>query len=86
MTVLSTEPGIPSSHLLVVMGDRASANSVAPSVKDIHVGCFSHTLDLVEDNFKVSTLNSFMKYWERIFKHIHKVVFYVVSRLVQCRW
>ena len=78
LTVLSTELGIPSSHLLAIMRDRASVNNVAvrtiaimyPSAMDI--GCFSHTLNNVGEKFQVPTLDKFMKHWEEIFKHSHK--------------
>ena len=55
---LSTELGIKPELLVSAMRDHASVNSVAmrtlsnvsPNVLDI--GCFSHTLDHVGENFK----------------------------------
>lgn len=57
LSVLSTEYGIASSNLLAAMHDRASVNTVAvrtlkvlyPNLLDI--GCYSHTIDHVGENF-----------------------------------
>ncbi len=54
---LSTKLGICSNNLIASMHDRASVNNVAvrtlkivfPQLLDI--GCFSHTLDHVGENF-----------------------------------
>ena len=53
--------------------DRASVNSVAmrtlsliyPSILD--VGCFSHTIDHVGENFKIPVLDTFTKHWVALF-------------------
>ena len=84
LAVLSTELGIPSSHLLAVMRDRASVNNVAVRTLTImypfaiDIGCFSHTLSHVGEHFKVPSLDKFMKHWEQIFVHSHK------CRLIWC--
>ena len=78
LTVLSTELGIPASHVIAAMRDRASVNNVAmqtvsimyPQVMDI--GCMSHTLDHLGSRFELPTLSKFMKHWEVIFKHSPK--------------
>ena len=65
---------MPRLPLLVsAMRDRASVNSVAmrtlsivfPNVLDI--GCFSHTLDHVGENFKTPILDEFIKVWINMF-------------------
>ena len=66
---LSTELGIKLELLVSAMRDRASVNSVAmhtlsivfPNILDI--GCFSHTLDHVGENFKTPILDEFIKVW-----------------------
>jgi len=68
LTGLSTELGIPASHVIAAMRGRASVNTVAmrivaimyPSVMDI--GCLSHTLNLVGGHFELPTLGKFMKH------------------------
>ncbi len=75
LSVLSTEYGIASSNLLAAMHDRASVNSVAmrtlkvlyPNVLDI--GCYSHTIDHVGDNFKTPVLHEFGLLWVSLFSH-----------------
>ena len=60
------------------MRDRASVNSVAmctlsivfPNVLD--VGCFSHTLDHVGENFKTPILDEFFKIWINMFSRSPK--------------
>ena len=81
INVLSTNFGIGSNHLIAAMRDRASANNVAmktlkivyPSVLD--VGCFSHTLDLVGNYFKLPNLTEFLNYWLLLFSHSVKCKF-----------
>ena len=66
---LSTELGIKPDLLVAAMRDCASVNSVAmrtlsiifPSVLDI--GCFSHTLNHVGENFKTPILDEFINVW-----------------------
>ena len=67
-----------SSNLLAVMRDRASVNSVAvrtlkvlyPDILDI--GCFSHTIDHVGDNFDTPVLYEFGTTWVSLFSHSPK--------------
>ena len=73
ISTLSTELGIPSHLLIATMRDRASVNNVAirtlsilyPQLIDI--GCFSHTLDHVGENFKTPILNEFISAWINLF-------------------
>ena len=75
---LSTELGIKPELLVAAMRDRASVNSVAmrtlsivfPNVLDI--GCFSHTLDHVGENFKTPILDQFIKVWINMFSRSPK--------------
>ena len=79
ISILSVMLGIETSMLLGVMHDRASVNVAAmrivrvvyPHVVDI--GCISHTLDLVGDKFKASTLHLFFTLWISLFSHSPKV-------------
>lgn len=69
ISTLSTSYGIESNRLVASMRDRASVNSVAitmlkvlyPSLLD--VGCFSHTLDRVGEQFKVPIADEFTRGW-----------------------
>ena len=75
LSVLSTEYGIASSNLLAAMRDRASVNTVAvrmlkvlyPNLLDI--GCYSHTIDHVGDNFDTPILHEFGILWVSLFSH-----------------
>ena len=75
INLLSTKFGIGPNHLISAMRDRASANNVAMrTLKVIYsnvldVGCFSHTLDLVGNHFKVPNLMEFLKNWLLLFSH-----------------
>ena len=59
ISTLSTSYGLQSHQLVAAMRDRSSVNNVAmttvkllyPAVIDI--GCFSHTLDRVGEQFKI---------------------------------
>ncbi len=70
---LSTEMGIVDGQLIATMRDRAVVNGVAirtlkvlyPSLIDI--GCFSHTLDNVDDRFSIPILDQFIKVWIGMF-------------------
>ena len=72
---LSVEYGITSNRLLASMRDRAAANGVAmrtmkilfPDVLD--VGCYSHTIDHVGENFNVPHLEEFTRLWISLFSH-----------------
>ena len=78
LSVLSTEYGVVSSNLLAAMHDRASVNSVAvrtlkvlyPNV--LNIGCFSHTIDHVGDNFDTPVLYDFGTTWVSLFSHSPK--------------
>jgi len=64
--VLSVNYNIPSNYLIAAMRDRASINSIAmKTVKIVYpkifdVGCFSHTIDRVEEHFNIPTLTEFV--------------------------
>ena len=81
INVLSTTLGITSHYVVATMRDRASVNNVAirtlkllyPNLLDI--GCFSHTLDLVGDHFKLPQLTEFLNSWLSLFSHSTKVKF-----------
>ena len=65
MDTLSVRLSISSNRLLAVMRDRASVNGVAlrtlkiiyPNLVDI--GCFSHTVNLAGERFKIPLLGEF---------------------------
>ena len=81
INVVSITLGIGSNYLIAAMRDCASANNVAmripkvvyPNVLD--VGCFSHTLDLVGNYFKLPNLTEFVNYWLLLFSHSVKTRF-----------
>ena len=79
ISVLSVTLGIDSNRLLGAMHDRASVNCAAMrTVKVmypllIYIGCLSHTLDLVEEKFKLPTANHFITLWISLFAHSSKV-------------
>ena len=76
--VLSTTYGIETTNLLGAMRDRASTNGAAmqtltvlyPLIVDI--GCYSHTIDHVGDNFQTPTLSEFTTSWLTLFSHSPK--------------
>ena len=78
ISILSVMYGVRSYLLLAAMRDRASVNNLAmqtvrvvyPSLVDI--GCFSHTIDHVGDNFKTPVLTDFMHSWISLFSHSPK--------------
>ena len=78
LSILSTEYGVLSNHLLAAMHDRASTNNVAmrsirilyPAVLDI--GCYSHTIDHVGEKFVTPTLHEFGLLWVSLFAHSPK--------------
>ena len=78
LSVLSTEYGVVSSNLLAVMHDRAFVNSVTiPTLKVLYpnildIGCFSHTIDHVGDNFDTPVLYDFGTTWVSLFSHSPK--------------
>lgn len=81
ISILSVTYGVRSELLLAAMRDRASVNNLAmqtvrviyPSLVDI--GCFSHTLNRVGENFKTPVLTDFMHSWIALFSHSPKTRF-----------
>lgn len=78
LSALSTELSIQSNQLLAGIQDRASVNSVAMRMISImyplalDIGCFSHTLNNVGEQFKTPVIDKFMKNWQGMFSHSHK--------------
>jgi hypothetical protein len=78
ISILSTELGIRGGILLASMRDRASTNNVAiRSMKVVYphlldIGCYSHTIDHVGENFATPNLDEFGKAWVGIFVHSPK--------------
>ena len=78
ISVLSVNYGIATQHLLAAMKDRASVNEVAvrtlkivyPSL--LSVGCFSHTIDRVGEQFCTPHLSEFITSWISLFSHSPK--------------
>ena len=78
ISVLSVNYGIATQHLLAAMKDRASVNEVAvrtlkivyPSL--LSVGCFSHTIDRVGEQFCTPHLSKFITSWISLFSHSPK--------------
>ena len=81
ISLLSTNFGIGPKYLISAMRDRASANNVAMrTIKVVYsnvldVGCFSHTLDLVGNYFKLPNLTEFLNNWLLLFSHSVKCKF-----------
>ena len=81
ISILSAHYGITTNDIVGVMRDRASVNNVAmrtlrvvyPVILD--VGCFSHTLNLVGDHFKLPNLLDFLTSWLLLFSHSTKAKF-----------
>ena len=73
--VLSVEYGIGSERVLASLRDCVSANGVAmrtiqivyPNTLDI--GCYSHTIDLVGEKFRIPNLDTFICLWVSLFAH-----------------
>ena len=96
LSVLSTQYGVVSSHLLAAMHDRASTctNNVAmrsirilyPSLLDI--GCYSHTIDHVGEKFITPTLHEFGLLWVSLFSHSPKacVAWRSMASYSKTRW
>ena len=78
MQTSSTEYSIDANNLLASMRDRVSSNGVAmktlkvlcPNLVDI--GCFSHTIDRVGENFYNPILHEFVIAWVSMFSHSPK--------------
>ena len=81
ISVLSTSLGIASQFVVGTMRDHASVNNIAiRTIKIIYqnsldIGCFSHTLDLVGDHFKLPNLTEFVSTWVTLFSHSTKTKF-----------
>ena len=75
---LTTEYSIGTHSLLAAMRDRASSNGVAmKTVKVLYpdlvdIGCFSHTIDRVGENFHTPILHEFGIAWVSMFSHSPK--------------
>lgn len=78
ISVLSMTYGVRSELLLAAMRDRASINNLAMQTVSVvypmlvDIGCFSHTLDHVGENFKTPILTDFMHSWISLFSHSPK--------------
>ena len=76
ISCLSVTYGIHTEHVIAAMRDRASANNVAMNTMKVlypflvDIGCYSHTLDRIEDHFKTPTLNEFVTLWKSLFSLI----------------
>jgi len=76
---LTTEYNIGSNNPLAAMKDRASPNGASmktvkvlyPDIVDI--GCFSHTIDRVGENFHTPILHEFGIAWVSMFSHSPKI-------------
>ena len=81
--LLSAKFGIGPKYFVSAMRDRASANNVAMrTIKVVYsnvldVGCFSHTLDLVGNYFKLPNLTEFLNNWLLLFSHSVKCKFFM---------
>ena len=75
ISVVSTQFGMGLNSITAVMRDWASINKVAlktlkiayPALLD--VGCMSHTLNLVGENFKLPNQFDFLNSWLLLFSH-----------------
>ena len=78
ISLLSVTHSVQSELLLAAMRDRCSVNnSVLQTVKVVYplvvdIGCFSHTLDCVGENFKMLVLLDFLHSWIMLFSHSPK--------------
>ena len=75
INILSVTYGVHSHLLLASMRDHASVNNLAMQTVNvvypqlIDIGCYSHTLNHVGENFQTPTLTDFMHSWIRAFVH-----------------
>ena len=78
ISVLSVSYGVRSECLLGAMRDRASVNNVAVTTLKVvylsllDIGCFSHTVNHVGENFKTPVLTEFTSGWINLFSHSPK--------------
>ena len=78
ISVLSINYSVSPNTHLAAMRDRVSVNNVAfrtfkfvyPLVVD--VGCFSHTINLSGEHFKLPSLSEFVSSWVSLFAHSPK--------------
>ena len=79
INTLSVEYAIQSQQVMGMIHDCASTNNVAmPTLKVLYpcmlgVGCFSHTLNRVGENFNIPFANDFVTHW--LFSHSSKARF-----------
>lgn len=67
--VLSVQLSVSSARLLTAMRDKASVNGVAMRTLKIilvDIGCFSHTLNLAGECFKILTLLEVINAWNSL--------------------
>ena len=87
IAMLSTKFVIGPDYLISTMRDRASANNFAMRTSKViysnvlDVGCFSHTLDLVGNYFKLPNLMEFLNSWFCYSHTVLNVNFYSKSKL-----
>ena len=78
ISVLSTRYGVKSELLLAATRDQTLVNNLAmQTIKVVYllivdIGCFSHTLDHVGDNFITPNLKEFLHLWISLFSHSPK--------------
>lgn len=97
--ILMEDLHISRRHLLAAMRDGASVNTLAiknmeplfPNLVD--VTCFSHTLDRVGENFRITHASEFVSAWVSLFSHSFKARLAFkeqtginVKRLSKTRW
>ena len=81
ISILSVKYGISSQLLLAAMKDRAVVNETAiRTLKIVYpnllsVGCFSHTIDYVGEQFNTPNLSDFITSWISLFSYSHKTRF-----------
>ena len=89
LTVVSTTYGIKSEQILATMRDRSSVNNSAMNTISIiypylvDIGCISHTLNHVGENFKTPILTEFIHSWINLFSHSPKAKLLWKSRVGQ---
>ena len=78
ISILSVTYGVHSHLLLASTRDRASVNNLVMQTVNvvypqlIDIGCYSHTLNHVGENFQTPTLTDFMHSWIALFSHSPK--------------
>ena len=75
INTLSVEYAIQSQQVMGMIHDCASTNNVALRTLKVlypcmlEVGCFSHTLNHVGENFNIPFANNFVTHWVGLFSH-----------------